>query len=89
MQTQPIITGSTFGDNTGYLDLPAGTYTLVVEPAGTVPLDDAEALYAGVQVSYQSGSASTVVLTDQPQEPGVKLQVIVARDYIPNSSQAR
>jgi hypothetical protein len=88
-ETRPIITGSSFGDNTGYLDLPAGTYMLVVEPADTVPLNDADAIYAGAQVSYVSSSASTIVLTDQPQESGSKLQVIVAPDYIPTSGQAR
>jgi hypothetical protein len=89
-ETRPVITGSSFGDNTGYLDLPAGTYALVVEPAGAVPLEDSDAMYVGAQVSYPSGSASTLVLSDRPQanrEPG--MQVIVAPDYVPNSQRER
>lgn len=89
-ETRPVITRTSFGDNTGYLDLPAGTYTLIVEPAGAVPLEDSDAMYVGAQISYPSGSASTVVLSDRPledQEPG--MQVIVAPDYVPNSQRER
>jgi hypothetical protein len=89
-ETRPVITRSSFGDNTGYLDLPAGTYAVVVEPAGTVPLEDSDAIYVGAQVSYPSGSASTLVLSDGPngnEEPA--MQVIVAPDYVPKSQNER
>lgn len=77
---KPTVTKTSFGANTGYLNLPAGTYTLEVVPAGGT-----EALYTGAQVTYASGSASTVVLVDQREESGV--QVILAPDYVPPSAE--
>lgn len=83
---KPVVSGANFGGNTGYLNLPAGTYTLVMLPAGTVPKGQAEAAYSGAQVHYVSGSASTIVLMDQSpsaKDPG--LEVIIAPDYVPPS----
>lgn len=92
-ETTPITTRSNFGDNTGYLDLPMGTYTLVVEPAGVIPVDDADALYAGAQVPYSSGFAGTIILSDQRRSDArSNMQVIVAPDYLSASestNQAR
>ena len=84
---KPIVTNSRFGSNTGYINLPASTYTLIVEPAGTVPASDSEAAYSGAQITYPSGSANTVVLVDQPHlSSGHNIQVILAPDYVPSSS---
>lgn len=82
----PIVTHTSFGANTGYLNFPAGAYTLVVFPAGTGPVSDAtEALYRGAQAAYVSGSASTLVLIDDrhADDPGV--QMILAPDYVPDA----
>jgi hypothetical protein len=84
----PLVTGTTYNANTGYLNLAAGSYTLVVVPAGTVETNDGDTLYTGAQVSYESGSASTVVLVDQRkigERPGV--QAILAQDYVPASAE--
>ena len=82
----PVVTNSRFGGNTGYVNIPAGTYTLVMEPAGTVPADNTNAAYTGAQITYASGSASTIVLVDQQQSEGPDLQVILAPDYTPPAS---
>lgn len=79
----PAIRGSSFGANTGYLNFPAGTYTLIVEPAGTVPRNDTDALYSGAQVAYVPGSASTIVLCERRSDSKQEMQAIVAPDYIP------
>ncbi|MEG9435632.1 DUF4397 domain-containing protein [Edaphobacter sp. HDX4] len=82
--TKPVISGSSFGANTGYVDLQAGTYSLVVEPAGAVLSDGRDALYTGAQIAYPSGAASTIILSDGRAPYGVpSLQVIVASDYVP------
>jgi len=86
----PVVTNVSFGANTGYLNFPAGSYTLVMLPAGELPGGDTEAAYTGAQVSYASGSASTIVLIDQQRlsEPP-DLQVIIAPDYVPAANQPR
>lgn len=76
--TKPLLTNLTSGNAASYLNVPTGTYTLVMVPAGTVP---AVATYTGAQVEYPSGSATTVVLLDQQSGAGV--QVISATDYLP------
>lgn len=84
---KPIVTNSRFGSNTGYINLPAGIYTVIMEPAGTVPASDTEAAYSGAQITYASGSASTIVLVDQSHlSSGPDIQVILAPDYVPTSS---
>jgi hypothetical protein len=84
---KPIVTGSTFGSNTGYLNVPAGTYTLVMEAAGTVPTGNTDAVYAGAQVVYAAGSAGTVILIDQNSLSAKDdLQLILASDYAPSTA---
>jgi hypothetical protein len=78
---KPIVTNVAPGGNTGYLDLPIGTYTVVVLPAGTVPTHDAVPLYTGAQIAYADGSARTMILIDQLQIRGYHLQLITADDF--------
>ena len=62
----PIATGVGFGGNTGYINAPSGTYSIVAFPARAVP-DVSTPAYTGSQASYPGGSARTIVLIDQPQ----------------------
>jgi hypothetical protein len=64
--TAPLFTNLSFGGNSGYLNVPEGTYALVVAPAGTTPRSSAGTLMSGAQVKYESGAVRTVVLIDAP-----------------------
>jgi hypothetical protein len=79
----PLVTNLPFGGNTGYLNIPTGTYSLVMLPTGTMPSSAIAAPYTGPQVTYSAASAHTVILIDQelPSTPG--LQVITASDFDP------
>jgi hypothetical protein len=79
----PLITNVSFGINTGYLNIPAGAYSIVMLPAGTVPISTTIATYAGPQVTYISGSSHTVILIDQQLVSTPGLQVITAEDFTP------
>ena len=83
---RPVVTNVTPGGNTGYLNLPIGTYTIVMLPAGTIPTDAAVPLYTGTQVAYADGSARTIILIDQLLVSGYHLQIITADDYDPPSA---
>jgi hypothetical protein len=86
--TKPVVTDVILGRNTGYLNLPAGTYTLMALPAGRAPADDAEVSYSGAQVTYVSGSASTVILMDQRSVmKGQAIDAIIASDYVPSAAE--
>ena len=76
----PIATSVGFGSNTGYLNAPSGTYSIVAYPSGSVPAATTPA-YTGSQVTYPGSSVRTVVLIDQ-QPAG--LQTITAPDYDPS-----
>ncbi|HTD95986.1 MAG TPA: DUF4397 domain-containing protein [Edaphobacter sp.] len=76
----PVVSNLTFGANTGYLNLPSGTYTLVLVPTGTIPVSTTVATYNGAQITYSSGSAHTIILIDQPPSAAPGLQVITAAD---------
>ena len=83
LTVRPYLTNVTFGQNTGYLNVPSGTYTLVALPAGTTPTATGSTFYTGAAVSYGGGVARTLILIDQQliTTPGV--QVITADDYDP------
>jgi hypothetical protein len=76
----PVLNGLIFGVNTGYLNIPTGTYTLVMLPAGAAPASAAPA-YTGTQVTYAAGAARTIILIDQQPVTPPGLQVITANDY--------
>lgn len=83
--TLPVRVGLTFGASTGYMEQPAGTYSLVVVATGTVPVGSRPTLMTGPQVTYASGAVRTVVLVDKPspaEQPGIV--EIVADDYSPS-----
>jgi hypothetical protein len=77
----PLVTGIAFGINTGYLNIPNGTYTIAVLPSGTIPISNTTASYTGPQVAYTSGSARTIILIDQQLVTTPGLQVITADDF--------
>jgi hypothetical protein len=79
----PLISGVLFGSNTGYLNVPAGTYTLVVIPTGTAPVSTTAPTYTGPQVTYSTGSACTIILIDQQLATTPGIRVITAEDYTP------
>lgn len=81
MAAAPVYTNISFNTNTGYLNVPTGTYTLVMVPAGTVPDSDTIPTYTGAQVTYSAGSATTIILIDQQVLTTPGLQVIIANDY--------
>ena len=80
----PLVAGIVFGTNTGYLNVPVGTYSLIMVPAGTIPVSSTVATYTGPQVTYSVGSARTIILIDQPLVPTSGLQVITAADFDPS-----
>lgn len=86
-------TNVSFGHNSGYINLPGGTYSLVLMPAGTVPGAGTVPVYTGAKVGYTEGVARTLVVLDQRgldqreldgrETAGPALQVITAEDYDP------
>jgi Domain of unknown function (DUF4397) len=79
----PVVTNLSFGINTGYLNIPNGTYTIVMVPTGTIPTSTTIATYVGPQVAYVNGSASTIILIDQQLVTTPGVQVITATDFTP------
>ncbi len=77
----PLMTNLMFGNAPSYLNVPTGTYTLVLVPAGTVPTGTTVATFTGAQVTYSGGSATTFVLLDQQLVTTPGVQVITANDY--------
>jgi Domain of unknown function (DUF4397) len=82
----PIVTGVVFGANTGYLNIPTGTYTIVMLPSGTVPVSSTVDIYTGAQVNYPAGAARTIFLIDQQLVTTPGLQVISATDFDPTAT---
>jgi hypothetical protein len=80
-EVAPVFSNISFGVSSGYLNIPTGTYTLVVVPTGTIPASDTIATYTGAQVGYSGGSVTTIILIDQQIVTTPGLQLITATDY--------
>jgi Domain of unknown function (DUF4397) len=86
MSALPLAANLGVGANSGYIDVPEGTYAIDVVPTGTVLASSTVTLLSGAQETYASGAVRTVVLIDQQAAgaqhaaptPGV--QAIVADD---------
>jgi hypothetical protein len=81
IQVKPVLSNITFNVNTGYFNVPAGTYTLVALPAGTIPTATGSTSYTGASVTYAGGSARTFVLVDQQLITTPGIQVVTGDDY--------
>ncbi len=81
VSVKPVLTNIAFNLNTGYMNVPAATYTLAAVPTGTVPTASTITLYTGSAISYASGAARTIVLIDQQLITTPGLQVVIAKDY--------
>ena len=78
--TIPIATSIPFNTNSGYIDIPAGTYTVAVLPAGTTP-GSGNTLFSGTLSSYPSGDSVTVIIFDSPLTTSPAANVTVMTDY--------
>jgi hypothetical protein len=79
----PLVSGIAFGANTGYVNVPTGTYSLDIVPAGTAPTTATIAVYTGPQVTYSVGAARSIILIDPPLVSNPGLRVITANDFDP------
>ncbi len=84
----PFATNLTFGTNSGYINLPAGTYALTVVPTGSQTTLSATpiTLLSGPKVAYPSGSVRTLVLIDTPNDQNAThaaIQALTATDVDP------
>ncbi len=77
----PVVTNVAFGANTNYVNVPPGTYSLIMVPTGTVPASGTSAAYTGPQVTYYAGAARTIVLIDHQLATTPGLRVITASDF--------
>src|SRR5579875_3146365 len=87
--TAAVRAGVAFGASTGYVILPAGTYSLVVVPAGTAPTNQALPLMTAPQTAYAAGAVRTVVLVDHPNTPAQGVDEIVTSDYDPQETASK
>lgn len=77
----PILTNVIFGTNSGYINVPIGTYMVQILPTGTVPVATTVPIYTGAKVAYAAGAARTFVILDQQVITDPGFQVITADDY--------
>jgi hypothetical protein len=87
--TSAVRAGVGFGASTGYILVPAGTYSLVVVPGGTAPTNSALPLLTGPQRNYAAGAVRTVVLVDHPNPALPGVDEIVASDFDPSAADLK
>ena len=62
----PLASHAGFGTNTGYINTPSGTYSILAFASGSVP-SIASPLYIGPRATYPSGAVRTLVVIDRTQ----------------------
>jgi hypothetical protein len=83
----PILTDLLFGSNSGYINVPVGTYSIVLLPTGTTPVEAigttsaTKPIYSGPATTYGSGAARTILLLDNQVLTNPGFQVVIAHDY--------
>jgi hypothetical protein len=80
--TLPFVTGVTFSGSSGYIDIPAGTYSIAILPAGTSS-GSGSALFSGSQASIPTGSAVTIMVIDTPLTTSPAANAEVLTDFQP------
>ena len=80
--TPPVATSVPFNTNSGYVNIPAGTYSVAVLPAGTTP-GSGGSLFSGKQQSYPTGSAATVIVIDTSLTTSPAANAVVLTDFTP------
>ncbi len=77
----PVVPGISFGQVKGYLNVPAGSYSIAVLPAGTVPSSTTVPLYSGNQINLPGSNARTVIVLDSQLMTQPAAQIITLSDY--------
>ncbi len=77
----PVLTNLVFGSNSGYITVPAGTYSIVLLPTGTTVSGTTTGNYTGPATPYSVGAARTFILLDQQVVTDPGFQVVVADDF--------
>jgi len=72
---KPLIASVTPGTNTGYINLPAGTYEIAIAAAGTT-----KGAYTSSSTAFTSGQARTVLIVDQKLLSSPPVNVLIADD---------
>jgi hypothetical protein len=83
--TLPFATGVNFNVNSGYINILAGTYTVVVLPTGTTP-GSGSTLFSGTQQPYATGSASTIIVIDTSLKSSPAANAAVLLDFQPSTT---
>ena len=88
----PVLKNLIFGSNSGYINVPAGTYTIELLPTGTPtstpatgtnPATTATPIYSGPTTVYTAGAVRTILLLDNQVLANPGFQIIIAHDFDP------
>ena len=80
-QVSALQQGIVYGTNTGYLNVPTGTYTLYVLANGTVVSTTTVPLYTGASTTFPGGSARTILILDNQLVTTPPITVTILPDY--------
>jgi hypothetical protein len=88
----PVLKNLVFASNSGYITVPAGTYTIELLPTGTptttpatatAPASAATPLYSGTATPYTNGAVRTILLLDNQVLAVPGFQVVIPHDFDP------
>lgn len=74
-EATPVVKGLGAGQTSGYVNVPDGSYALVVAKAGSL-----EPVFTGSSVTYAGGEVRTVLIQDEPTVHAQPVRVVVGDD---------
>jgi hypothetical protein len=81
LDVTPVLTGSSDGGISAYVNIPAGTYQIEIVPSGTVLTSTTVATFSSAQTVFNGGAAHTFIILDQQIITTPGAQVITTDDY--------
>lgn len=72
---RPVLSNLTVGSITGYINIPAGTYSVVITPTGV-----ATASYTGTSLQFTAGQVRTVLIMDAQLTTNPPVNVVIGDD---------
>jgi hypothetical protein len=78
--TKPLLSAVAAGTASAYINIPIGTYQVVIFPTGTPSLSFNPVVYSGTPAQFSNGQVRTMLIVDQLLVKNPAVNVVTGND---------